>query len=461
MGNLAHIHLLTGWLPRGLFSITVLLLLAVLVMKPAGRRLPSLAREFGVGLAAAAVGAVIIWQMSDVWMMFGVEVGWLVKALITLIFGVLGLLVTAIVDSTSHRRVLAAVLVPLVILSGALGVDWVYGEYTTLGSVLNMPNYRPLDEKRSKSAAMTVTEWNKLASQNRLPAMPDRGEVHTVTIPATTSQFAARNADVYLPPAALSDKPPALPVMVMLAGQPGSPDRFFEASNVISMMNSYAERHHGLAPIVISPDQNGSTKQNSLCADTPVYGKAETYLTVDVTNWLINNLPVSESPDHWLIGGFSQGGTCSTQLGPAHPDIYGHIFAANGELEPTYHNRQETINRYFGGDTAAYMEHVPTQIISRKAPSKQTLITTAGAWDRESQRNQIIIGRAALKAGMHVDTLISRESGHDWHAVQAALRPTIEIFGEQAGLGTNTKPLSAYNNLEIVDLASTATDEVK
>lgn len=119
------------------------------------------------------------------------------------------------------------------------------------------------------------------------------------------------------------------------------------------------------------------------------------------------------------------------------------------------------MNRYFGGDLEAYLRHVPTEIIAREAPSAQTMLTTAGAWDAESQRNQLIIGKAAREAGMAVTTLISRDSAHDWHAVQAALHPQIEIFGEQTGLGTNTKRLSQYGGLDIIEQTPSTTDEVK
>ena len=134
-------------------------------------------------------------------------------------------------------------------------------------------------------------------------------------IPNDRSQFSARPANIYLPPAALSEKPPALPVFVLLAGQPGSPDRLFTAGSIPAMMDAYAAQHDGLAPVVVSPDQNGSSFHNSLCVDSPVYGKAETYLSRDVPAWIRANLPVASQPRLWAIGGFSQGGTCSQPTG--------------------------------------------------------------------------------------------------------------------------------------------------
>ncbi|MCC2732394.1 MFS transporter, partial [Fusicatenibacter saccharivorans] len=78
----------------------------------------------------------------------------------------------------------------------------------------------------------------------------------------TKSNFAARPAMIYLPPAALSEMPPTLPVMELMAGQPGSPSRLIDAGNIAAMMDSYAAKHDGLAPIVIAPDQNGEVSHN-------------------------------------------------------------------------------------------------------------------------------------------------------------------------------------------------------
>jgi enterochelin esterase-like enzyme len=454
MNAFMRIHLLTGWLPICLFAITAIGFVAVLLMKPANGRRKGLRREFAAALAGAVGGFVLIWLLSDIWLVFGVSLGWLVITEITIAIALICLLITAIADSHRARRILAAVMIPLIIASCALQVDMVYGEYTTVGSLLNAPTYRHLDDKTvdDRNGTISVDEWRQLVKDGHAPAMPKQGEINQVTIPPTISGFAARMTDVYLPPAALSKRPPRLPVMIMLAGQPGSPDRFFDASQISGMLDAYASSHHGLAPIVVSPDQNGAATHNSLCADTPVYGNAETYLTVDVTNWVKKNLPVAATPNQWLIGGFSQGGTCSTQLGPAHPEIYGHIFAADGELEPTDHTRADTIERYFAGNEHAYERHVPTHIIARHAPSKQTLFSVAGSWDVASQRNQLAIGKAAVKAGMQVTAVTALNSGHDWHAVQAGLRPTLERFCKQTGLGTQVTPLSAYGDIKVVDL---------
>lgn len=456
MKFLTNIHLLNGWFPPTLFALTALSALLAVILPFTRRReprwtIPVLLRELLVGLAGFGVGGLVVWLLSDVFLVFGVSLGWMVILTIAVGIGLAAFAVCAAVDSRGLRRAIACAMAVLSLISCAVRVDMVYGEYTTLGSLFGVAAFKEVSSSHiSGKASMSVKEWQRLAKRGTLPSMPEAGEIRTVDIPATASHFKARNADVYLPPAALSRKPPALPVMVMFAGQPGSPDRFFNASGIAMTLNDYAAKHHGLAPIVVSPDQNGAATQNSLCADTPVYGKAETYLTVDVTKWIRRTLPVSTSPNDWLIGGFSQGGTCSTQLGPAHPELYGHIYAADGELAPTYHDCEATITRYFNGDAKLYQRHVPTEIIKRNAPSKQTLFSIAGEWDTKSQRNAAIIAKAAKQAGMTVHLATAKGSGHDWHTVNTGLAAVIDRFCAQSGIGTDRRELSSYPNLEML-----------
>lgn len=118
-------------------------------------------------------------------------------------------------------------------------------------------------------------------------------------------------------------------------------------------MNAYAAKHDGLAPIVLVPDQNGEATHNSLCADT-TQGNAETYLTTDVVNWAKKMLPVAKSARMWAMGGFSQGGTCTTQLVPRHPEIYGAMLPVDGELKPTNGQRRQGGSKSISPATARH-----------------------------------------------------------------------------------------------------------
>ena len=334
-----ELSLVRGIVPRTVFGLTAIAAIILIIglalskSKKRGRLHPLIVSLIAAVLAGAA-GLLVAWLVSDVFMVFGVSLGW--PVIFTIAGGIagVGFVIAAAVTLRGVRRALAVVLVPLVLASTALGVDSIYGEYQTIGNLVGYTPYPPLGSVTVRKASMSVGEWRDKARKGALPSMPDSGRVFAVDIPNTESKFKARKAMVYLPPAALSGRPPALPVMELLAGQPGSPGRLIDAGNIAATMNAYAAEHDGLAPIVLAPDQNGSAMHNSLCADT-TRGNAETYLTKDVVNWATTTLPVAKSARMWAMGGFSQGGTCTTQLVPRHPDIYGAMLPSVGSSSPS------------------------------------------------------------------------------------------------------------------------------
>ncbi|KFI45436.1 Putative esterase [Bifidobacterium bohemicum] len=450
MDWLFNIHLITGWLPKTMIALTVAGIVMVVVLKSSTGWFKPLLTQLAWGVAGLAVGGLVIWLLSDVFKVFGVSLGWKVMLTIAVGIAVITALAAAAVQSRGARRVMAVITVVLALLTCLLRVDSIYGEYTTLGSVFGHTQFSPLDLSKVHKNTTTVEAWKAEAEKGALPIVPKKGEVHSITIPSSDNRFRPRTANVYLPPAALSDNPPALPVMIVLAGQPGSPDRYFTAGQLGVMLNNYAAKHQGLAPIAVSPDQNGSLTRNTLCADTPEYGNAETYLVSDVTRWVKQHLPVQHTADAWLIGGFSQGGTCATQLGPAYPHIYGHIFSAGGEIEPTVGSHEKTVDEYFDKDEAKFDRHVPIKIIKRHAPSTQTWFSIAGQWDQKSQKNQTAISTAAMDAGMRTTTVISQGTGHDWHTVQNGMLAQIDLFGTQTGLGKTHRNIKGYSKIKVV-----------
>ena len=444
---LAKVHLTQGWLPASIFSLTALALIVLTLTGLTHGRWRTLLRQVAIALGIGGLGLLATWLVSDVFMLFGVSLGWMVIISVALGFLAVGFAVCILITARGWRRVLAALTVLLCLLSTGLRVDIIYGEFTTLGSLFSVSLYPDYKDHKTARPTMSVAQWRSLASRGELPSHPSVGRSYSMRIPNSRSRFAARPADIYLPPAALSDKPPALPVFVLLAGQPGSPDRLFTAGAIPAMMDAYAAQHDGLAPVVVSPDQNGASSHNSLCVDSPVYGKAETYLSSDVPAWIRAELPVASQPRQWAIGGFSQGGTCSTQLGARHPHVYGNMLPADGELEPTQGRQEQMIRDYFDGDRKRFLAQVPARAMLERAPSRQLLFTAAGSNDKESQHNMMVIAKAANQAGMKVRAVITQGSGHDWHTVKTAWKPGLEWVGEAMGLGPMSRPVEDFPNI--------------
>ena len=112
------------------------------------------------------------------------------------------------------------------------------------------------------------------------------GVVVAFQIPPTKSQFHARTAQVYLPPAYFRSPRPQLPVIELLHGTPGSPIDWTRSIFADVTADAYASQHHGVAPILVMPDINGTWTSDSECVNgTP--GQVQTYLTVDVRNAVV------------------------------------------------------------------------------------------------------------------------------------------------------------------------------
>ena len=302
---LMNISLVDGWFPATLFSVTAVLaaiLLGAAIWETVAGSRDGGKRTFAVvvcpvviAIIAGIAGLVIAWLLSDVFVVFGVELGPHVVAWAGCGCAIIGF---AICYAVLHRGVLRAVAVVLTVfavLSAATGIDQAYGEYATIGSLLGQDTYREADltGMAKRSDLISVTQWKQEKADGSVSNIPAHGEVRKVNIPATASHFEARKALVYLPPAALATAKhkPALPVILMMSGQPGSPGRVFAAGGIQTMMDDYAQHHGGLAPIVIAADQLGDDSHNTLCVDSPVYGNALTYLTKDVVDWVKANLP--------------------------------------------------------------------------------------------------------------------------------------------------------------------------
>lgn len=463
---LVNISLVDGWFPATLFSITAVLaaiLLGIAIWEMIGgsrgggkRAIAVVACPMVIAVIAGIVGLVIAWLLSDVFVVFGVELGPRVIAWAGCGCAIVGFAVSHVMLHRGVLRAVAVILVVCAVFSTATGIDQAYGEYATIGSLFSQDSYREADltGMAKRSDLISVTQWRQEAADGSISDIPAHGEVSKVNIPATTSHFEARQALVYLPPAALvtAKHKPALPVILMMSGQPGSPGRVFAAGGIQTMMDDYAQHHGGLAPIVIAADQLGDDSHNTLCVDSPVYGKALAYLTKDVVDWVKTNLPAARQAQDWAIAGFSQGATCSLQIGANHPDLFGTIIPTGSELKPTNGSESSMISRFFHGDRTAYEKQIPINAIRNHAPSNQTLVIGAGERDRESVRNVELIAPVAQQEGMHVTAVESLGNAHDWHAVRDTLRYGLVVFGYNTGLSDAKPKLADYPNLKRITI---------
>ncbi len=182
------------------------------------------------------------------------------------------------------------------------------------------------------------------------------GVVVAFRIPAPTSHFHARTAEVYLPPAYFRSPRPRLPVIELLHGTPGSPADWTRGGFADVTADDYAAAHQGFAPVLVMPDVNGAWTADSECVDGR-RGRAQTYLTVDVRNAVVSRFHTRRDANGWAIAGLSEGGYCALQIALRHPTMYGAVGDFSGENGPSVAGG---IQRLFSG-TWQQAEHRAAQ----------------------------------------------------------------------------------------------------
>ena len=420
-------------------------LVAVLVVAIVHPRALWLALSVAAGALGAGIGlALCRWAQSPD--SIDTDLSPLGRTGVVLAFAAIGVLIVGMVRGRAWRRVVAGLGVMLAIAAGGLAVNAEFGQYPTIGALSGRPAAPTL---RGSVAAAQRAGAPLAASRSTDPATPaawsasgaavgTRGLVAQVSIPATTSHFAARAAYVYLPPAALVANPPALPVIVMLSGEPGAPADVVRAGHLRAIMDAWAGRDGGLAPIVVVPDQLGSPTSNPMCVDSPL-GASASYLTVDVPRWIRTNLTVADDPAQWAIGGFSQGGTCAIQLGAGHPDLFSGIIDVSGQIAPRNGDTANTIAVGFGGDASAYRAAAPMTLLTEHAPYAATAaVFGSGEQDRQYGPEVDRMRAAAAAAGMSTSRVVSPGTGHEWATVRYVLSTGIGPVLQHLGVGSRS-----------------------
>lgn len=351
---------------------------------------------------------------------------WLGAALVAVSLGVARLR-----PSRWYGRVLA-VIAAVAVISGALtATNAYYGLYPTSRAALEVFNNPSVDLPDSVPVAeeLVVPPGKKLAEVWSPTEVPEKGTLSEIEIPGALK---GRPAWVYLPPAYSVKPRPRLPVLVLLAGQPGSPRDWYDAGRISDNMDEFARAHNGLAPIVVMPDSLGSLTANPLCLDSKL-GQSETYLTRDVPKWIKERLTVDERREAWTVAGLSQGGTCSLQLAVRAPDVYGNFIDLSGQREPTLGTRAETVKAAFGGDEAAFVRVNPLDILARQRFPQLAGVIVAGKDDGVYRPAAAEVFEACRKAGMDV---LWKElpGGHDWNVWRPGLYGSLPWLAQRTGL---------------------------
>jgi enterochelin esterase-like enzyme len=415
--------LLSGAIPRAVQIAGVLAATWLLVRIAMAPHRPVVKMIAGSAYVAVAVTVTLVGDelARNVWLLFPDRIPaavllWAAVAVFTLC------LAASLAAAADRWAVSAGVVVATatVLVACANQVNAVFGAYPTPRDALGIS--RP-DEVALPALPRRVLDRSTITSLERSwtppKDLPPRGKLTSADIPGATSGFVARRAKIYLPPAYFGDITPRLPVLVLLIGQPGSPQDWIGAGKLVRTMDNFARAHRGLTPIVVVPDPTGGPLRNPLCVNSAL-GNVDTYLAVDVPAWIKSHLTVDPRPTSWSVAGASYGGTCALQLGTNHPEVYPTFIDIAGAAEPTLGDRQRTVAEIFGGDEAAYRRINPLDLLKTRRYPHSAAAIVVGTADGDTRGDATQVQQAATAAGMD-SHLTELPGAHDWRVFSAAL----------------------------------------
>jgi S-formylglutathione hydrolase FrmB len=398
------------------------------------RAWPAIGELITCALAATAATLAFDHLARKVWMLFPDRLDlatylWAGLA----VFGVC-LTLTRIASRPGLRPGTVGVTAAVVIVAACANqINAAYGAYLTPRDALGVAHYDDIALGDAKGAGRLLADVDPVSSRwSPPPGLLGRGKMTSSPIPAPESGFTARDATIYLPPSYFTDPQPRLPVLVLLAGQPGAPHDWVSAGHLAGIMDGFAARHHGLAPVVVVADGTGSRFGNPLCLDSR-RGRADTYLARDVPAWIKTHLTVDPDPHSWAVGGVSYGGTCALQLATNHPEVYPTFLDISGSAEPTLGDRGRTVAQAFGTDLGAFLRVNPLDLLrAHRYPGSAGAIVV-GAADADTKPDARLVFGATLAAGM--DSHYTEVAGsHDWRAFSAALGRELPWLAQHMGL---------------------------
>jgi S-formylglutathione hydrolase FrmB len=199
-------------------------------------------------------------------------------------------------------------------------------------------------------------------------------------------------------------------------------------------MDRFAAAHHGVAPVVVVVDPNGSASSNTMCMDSRI-AQADTFLARDVPAWIDRTLDVDPDRRQWAAGGFSFGGTCALQMVTRHPEVYSSAMAFSSEQEPAIaKERGKTIEASFGGDTESFERLTPLRLMSERRYEGHGLYLAAGVRDPEFMGYLGVLSAAAKDAGFTVEAHGVENAGHSWLAASSGLPGGLDFLAARWGI---------------------------
>jgi S-formylglutathione hydrolase FrmB len=417
-----HLSLMHGWIPVTAQVVAAIALIAAIGWRTRRWRFVWLpwAALIGVALAVTAYSYVAAEGLAGnpaphaLWIWIGLS------------GAAAGVLLAGWRGARWWRRGASVLALPLCLLCAALALNLWVGYFPTVQTAWNQLTAGPLPDQTDPAA---------MAAMQKRHTIPAKGTVVPVNISDAASGFKHRGELVYVPPAwYATDPPPPLPTVMMIGGEFNTPADWLRAGNAVDTIDDFAAAHGGDAPVLVFVDSGGAFNNDTECVNG-TRGNAADHLTKDVVPYMISHYGVSPDRTNWGVVGWSMGGTCAVDLAVMHPEMFSAFEDIAGDLSPNSGTKDQTIDRLFGGNTAAWAAFDPSTVMTRHGA--YTGVTGWFDINATANPNDQAAAAKSLCALGSVNgincAVITQPGSHDWPFAAHAFATALPWMASQLG----------------------------
>jgi enterochelin esterase-like enzyme len=264
----------------------------------------------------------------------------------------------------SGLRPLAAVLACQLLAISALFV-WVnneYGFYTSWSDLLGV---------RTERATIHSNGF----------ARPGAGHLEVLPVPGRSHADHARKVLVWLPPQYQQPqfKTTAFPVLMVLPGQPSTPEVMFRHYDFGQVATTEINTAHIQPFIAVFPPLMTNPPRDTECTNIPSGPQAYTWLSSMVPDAIRRQVRAETGP--WSLAGWSTGAFCSAKLLLSQPKDFQAAVSLGGYFTPI---TDRTTGDLFHGDAAAQRRNSPLWLYRQRGLHGRKLLLICGRQDKES-----------------------------------------------------------------------------
>ncbi len=277
------------------------------------------------------------------------------------------------------------------------------------------------------NAASRAVHGSAATAGGQLPSLPSGADVLTYTVHGRVSGLVGTIV-VELPPGYRDPANAAVryPVLESFHGYPGTPNQWIGPMGLGSAVAQQVAARHLRESLIVAPQLEFPGGVDTECVNgSSGLPQVETWLALDVPNWVTHTLRVATNRASWATIGLSAGGWCAAMVTMLHPAQYAAAIVMGGYFRPEFSPLYEPYPP--GSRLAARYDLVA---LAQRSPPPVAI------WLETSHIDAVSYGSSAaflkvVKPPLAVNATVLQHAGHRLSLWQGLLPASL------AWLGTN------------------------